>query len=96
MNPQNALAVRKSEYPCSMAQVAEKRADGTLVVVVPPDDVADLGVGEFHSTSPICSPPRFRCKRPVQVSAALDHARSVAPWSIHPLSKSLFDQQSRQ
>ena len=47
MNPQNALAVRKSEYPSPMAKVTEKRADGALVIVVPPDDVADLEVGEF-------------------------------------------------
>lgn len=45
MNPQNALAVGRSEYPSPMAQVTEKLPDGAAVVVVPPNDAADLKVG---------------------------------------------------
>lgn len=47
MNQKIAIAPRGRGYPVLMAQVTEKRADGTFVVVVSPDDVADLEVGEF-------------------------------------------------
>lgn len=52
MKPQNALTTSAREYPCSMAQVTEKRSDGTAVVVVPADDATDLEVGEVVDVRP--------------------------------------------
>lgn len=63
MKPQNALAIHETEYPCPMAQVTEKRPDGTAVVVVPPNDATDLEVGEVVDVRPAGSdeslPPPF-------------------------------------
>lgn len=41
-----------SHYPFPMAEVTEKRPDGTAVVVVPPNDAADLEVGEVVDVRP--------------------------------------------
>jgi len=63
MNQKVAVAPRSSEYPLHMAQVTEKRPDGTAVVVVPPNDATDLEVGEVVDVRPAASdeslPPPF-------------------------------------
>lgn|GEM_PF-971439 len=63
MKPQTALATRDREYPWHMAQVTEKRPDGTAVVVVPANDATDLAVGEVVDVRPASSdeslPPPF-------------------------------------
>lgn len=46
MKHQIALIPNRSGYRWDMAQVTEKRPDGTAVVVVPPNGAADLEVGE--------------------------------------------------
>lgn len=73
MNPQDALATGARRYPCPMAQVTEKRADGAAVVVVPPDDAADLEVGEVVDVRPTGRDP-------------LDELIASAPEDDEPLT----------